>query len=70
MEQFFKKIDIISDVIISIAAVLEKKFLLLSLTLQSLVVPNFMSPLPPWGMIKQKHPGADRVKTRIPPYIF
>ena len=71
---FSKKIDIIRDVIIPIAAILKKKnvhhsFVTLQI-LQRMTLPNFMSkPFPiriyagGRGIIRQKYPGADKVKT-------
>ena len=68
---FQKKIDIIRDVIIPIAAILKKIVHHSFVTLQILQsMPNFMSkPFPiriyagGTGIIRQKYPGADKVKT-------
>ena len=77
---FSKKIDIIRDVIISIAAILKKivhhSFVTLQI-LQSMTLPNFMSkPFPiriyagERGIIRQKYPGADKVKTMHQKWSF
>ena len=69
---FFKKIDIITDVIISIAAILKIFLYHFFVTFQSMILPNFMSKAfsyqdicLPWSMIRQKYLWADRVNVRM-----
>ena len=78
--KIFKKIEIISDAIIPIAAISINFYTIFCVTLQSMTVPNCMSkafsyqdlrrgrlctPIPR-GMVRQKYPRANRVKI----YIF
>ena len=74
---FFKKIEIISDVIIPIIFFYHVFFFFFFVTLQSMIVPNFMSkafsyqdlhnagstcPSLIRGMIRKKYPRGDRAK--------
>ena len=74
----FQKIDIISDVIIAIAAILKfffyqffcniTKYDCAKFHVKSIFLSGFMqgdtlcAPTHPWGMIRQKYPGANTVK--------
>ena len=65
----FQKIDIISDIIIPIAAIFKNFFNILFVALQSMTLqfpikkhfPIRIQDALPRGMIRQKYPGADRI---------
>ena len=77
---FSKKLDIISDVIISISAIIKTFFYHILVKLQSMTAPNFISKAfsyqnlrrgtesticPPRGMIRQNYLGADKVNDQV-----